>query len=192
MLKRFPPTRNHSLVSQAAAMKRRAPTILIAALLVSVTPALGRSTRPGGPAASLVARNAAFLAAVDHGDRAAIAAFFARTGEVTYVHARHERDGNRVARWRFPAADVPRAIVQGPLTPSFAIQVEGQPVGLFVHQLMLRGARWRWVGGTRFVPPGGTASSPIFVEWRREGGQWVVSAFGDELFGSGPLPPWCC
>lgn len=173
-------------------MKPRASTILVAALLVSAIPALGQATRRGGPPASLAARNAAFLAAVEHGDGARLAAFFAHTGDVTYVHARHEREGDRVARWRFPAADVPRAIEQGPLSPSFSLLVERQPIGLFVHQLTVRGARWRWAGGTRFVPAGGTASSPIFVEWRREDGEWRVSAFGDELFNGGPLPPWCC
>ncbi len=39
---------------------------------------------------------------------------------------------------------------------------------------------WRRVGGKRFVPPGASARSPVFVEWRREHGRWVVSAFGDE------------
>ena len=175
-------------------MNLRTPVILTAALLLSAAapPASVPAVRPRGPAAGLVARNAAFLAAVAHGDDAGVAAFFARTGEVAYVHARHERDGDRVARWRFPAADVPKAIERGPLSPSFYAQVERQPIGLFAHQLAVRGARWRWAGGTRFVPPGARASSPIFVEWRREDGQWVVSAFGDEVFNSGALPPWCC
>jgi hypothetical protein len=38
------------------------------------------------------------------------------------------------------------------------------------------------VRGNRFVPPGEPATAPVFVEWRREDGQWVVSAFGDEGF----------
>jgi hypothetical protein len=40
------------------------------------------------------------------------------------------------------------------------------------------GTRWRRVGGNRFVPPGESARSPMFVQWRREDGRWVVSAFG--------------
>jgi hypothetical protein len=36
------------------------------------------------------------------------------------------------------------------------------------------------VRGNRFVPPGASARSPVFVEWRREGGEWVISRFGDE------------
>jgi hypothetical protein len=38
---------------------------------------------------------------------------------------------------------------------------------------------WRRVRGSRFVPAGESAASPVFVEWRREDGAWVVSAFGD-------------
>jgi hypothetical protein len=75
---------------------------------------------------------------------------------------------------------------------SFEIQVESQPIGLFAHQVMHRGTGWRRVRGNRFVPPGASASSAIFVEWRREGDRWVVSAFGDETFPSGKTPPWCC
>ena len=50
--------------------------------------------------------------------------------------------------------------------------------------VVLRPGRWRRVGGNRFVPPGAPASSPIFVEWRREGDAWVVAAAGASL---GPL-----
>jgi hypothetical protein len=34
--------------------------------------------------------------------------------------------------------------------------------------------------------------SGFFVEWRREGDRWVVSAFGDEQYDRVPLPRWCC
>jgi hypothetical protein len=37
------------------------------------------------------------------------------------------------------------------------------------------------------VPPGAPASSPVFVEWRREHGRWVISAFGDERYCRPPL-----
>lgn len=42
--------------------------------------------------------------------------------------------------------------------------------------------RWRRVRGNRFVPPGAPDRSPVFVEWRRENGEWVISAFGDERY----------
>jgi hypothetical protein len=69
-------------------------------------------------------------------------------------------------------------------------QPQAQTIGLFAHQVMMRGVEWRRVSGTRFVPPGETAASAIFVEWRREGSKWVVSSFGDESFSRLPLPPW--
>ena len=47
---------------------------------------------------------------------------------------------------------------------------------------------WRRVRGTRFVPPGEPASSPVFVEWRREDGRWVVSSFGDASGYAAPFP----
>jgi hypothetical protein len=43
------------------------------------------------------------------------------------------------------------------------------------------GTRWRRVAGNRFVPPGESARSPMFVQWRREDGRWVVSAFGHAI-----------
>lgn len=40
------------------------------------------------------------------------------------------------------------------------------------------------------MPPFASASSPIFVEWRREGDKWVINAFGDEWFDPNHLPAW--
>ena len=171
-------------------------TVILAAisLAVAASTAAAQDPRAGaaGPAESLAARNAAFLATVRDRGAAEIAAFFPRSGEVRYLHTQHEKVGDRAGAWRFPADGVRRAIENGPLRDSFQIQVERQPIGLFAHQVMIRGVGWRRVGGTRFVPPGARAASPTFVEWRREGTRWVVSAFGDETFGSAPLPPWCC
>jgi hypothetical protein len=54
--------------------------------------------------------------------------------------------------------------------------------GPYGDELQMRigtdGTRWRRVAGNRFVPPGESARSPMFVQWRREDGRWVVSAFG--------------
>jgi hypothetical protein len=47
---------------------------------------------------------------------------------------------------------------------------------------------WRRVRGTRFVPPDASAASPVFVEWRRDEGRWVVSAFGEEDIYTPALP----
>ena len=73
------------------------------------------------------------------------------------------------------------------------LDVEAQPIGRLSHQVMHRGTGWRRVrGGSRFVPRDAPDDSPLFVEWRREGGTWVVSAVGDESFHDVPLPAWCC
>ena len=140
--------------------------------------------------ASLAARTRSFLTAVNGEDYERLLEFFPTRGRFTYVHTLHSRAGDRRGVSHFLAAQKRDAIEKGALFPSFALQVENQPVGLFAHQVMMRGARWHRVSGTRFVPPGETASSDIFVEWRREGSKWVVSSFGDEGFSDLPLPPW--
>jgi hypothetical protein len=140
--------------------------------------------------ASLTARTRSFLTAVNSGDYEQLLEFFPTQDRFTYVHTVHFRGGNRRGVWHFPAAQKSDAIENGPLWPAFALQAESQPVGLFAHQVMMRGVKWHRVFGTRFVPPGETAASDIFVEWRREGSRWVVSRFGDEGFSQMPLPPW--
>jgi len=138
-------------------------------------------------------RMRAFLEAVRRGSGDSIATFFPRTGDFTYVRTEHRSHGRRVGIWRFPASEAPRAIsFRGPLWESFTIQYEGQPIGLLAHQVMHRGTVWRRVRGNRFVPPGASPGSGTFVEWRKEGGTWVISAFGDESFKGVTLPSWCC
>jgi hypothetical protein len=149
--------------------------------------ALAQGDRP--VPASAATRTLAFLTAVNAGDPDQILEFFPTQGQFTYVHTVHLRTGDRRGVWRFPAEQKGDAF-QGPLWAPFGFQPENQPVGLFAHQVMMRGVKWRRVSGTRFVPPGETASSDIFVEWRREGAKWVVSSFGDEGFSEMPLPRW--
>ena len=142
-------------------------------------------------------RMQAFLRAA-RSNRDSVASFFPRMGDLTWVHTLHDDEGTHVGVWRFPPPDMPRALEgNGPLGPSFHIDVEGQPVGLFLHQLIVREGRhkqWRRVG-TRFVPLDEPATAGLFVEWRREAGVWVVSAFGDERYrvsDNRKLPAWCC
>jgi hypothetical protein len=146
------------------------------------------------PPASLPGRAAALLYALRwEGKLDSIRAFFPRTGHWTYVHTSHEADGDRRGIWRFPGSETPRVIdYGGPIPHVFTINHHGQPIGLLVHQVMLRGAEWRRVAGNRYVPPGASARSPTFIEWRREGDSWVVSALGDESFPGGDVPWWCC
>lgn len=141
----------------------------------------------------LPARMEAFLRAVGKGDVDSIGSFFPRRGDWTYQRTTHTGAGRQVGRRTFGAKDVQRAIQSGPLASSFSINVEGQPVGSLSHQLGHRRGRWQQLPGARFVPPGGTNASDIFVAWRMEGGIWVVSTLADEAFGGGAkLPPWCC
>lgn len=146
------------------------------------------------PPASLPGRAAALLYALRwEGKLDSIREFFPRTGDWTYVHTSHEADGDRRGIWKFPGAETRRVIDHaGPIPRVFTINPEGQPIGLLVHQVMLRGAEWRRVAGNRYVPPGASARSPTFIEWRREGDTWVVSALGDESFPGGDVPSWCC
>jgi hypothetical protein len=148
--------------------------------------------------AALEARMATFIMAAKREQAEELAAFFPRAGDLTYVRTLHRDEGTGVSVWRFPPGDIPRALApRGPLSASFYIHVDGQPIGLFLHQLITRQGRhrgWRRVG-TRFVPLDEPATAGLFVEWRREAGGWVIAAFGDEsynLHDDRKLPEWCC
>lgn len=154
--------------------------LLLAPLLAVAAPPLGAQT-------SLAARMQAFLAEVEDEPNTELAAYFPRHGDWTWVQtARDYNRGGRVAAvgiWRFPGAETVRAIgAGGPACMSFdGPRGEFGPVeGRLGMQAKMYEGPWRRVRGNRFVPPGESARSPVFVEWRREGGQWVVSAFGDE------------
>jgi hypothetical protein len=144
--------------------------------------------------ATLEGRNCAFLRAVRGTGRDPVERFFPRTGVVTYVTTTYSDSGHVVGTWRFPVAALSRLSWGHPLFWVFDIAVEGQPIGTLSHQLLMRGTLWRRVERTlRFVPADGPDDSPLYVEWRREDGQWVVSRIGDESFkGDAPLPAWCC
>jgi hypothetical protein len=151
--------------------------------------------------ATLGERMHAFLRAVERERPEALVAFFPTAADLTWVQTLHTDDDTRVSVWRFPPSDLRRALgYDGPLRPSFQILVESQPIGLFRHQTRSRQAfarrkGWRLVHGNRFVPAGEAETAALFVEWRREAGAWVVSAFGDERFrlrDNRRLPHWCC
>lgn len=120
--------------------------------------------------------------------------FLPRTGTFTYHLTSYFPGGTSEGVWRLTPADFRQAFLgDGPLKGVLQVQYEEQPIGRLAHQVMTRGTAWRRVAGNRFVPPGACASSPVFVEWRREGDAWVISAIGDEAFLRGvPLPSWCC
>ncbi|MFL5382753.1 MAG: hypothetical protein ACJ8GN_09595 [Longimicrobiaceae bacterium] len=180
-------------------MRKAEWLLALPAMMAIAAPAAGQRPAPlsAAEAASLQVRMREFLAAVDREASTALVRFFPRAGALTWVHTLHADDRKRVSVWRFPPADLPRALKDGPLWPSFGLQPEGQPIGLFYHQVMTRKAfsrhkGWRRVRGTRFVPPGEPETAGLFVQWRREGDEWVVAAYGDERFRGGKLPEWCC
>jgi hypothetical protein len=136
---------------------------------------------------------AAFLHAISDEQPERIPGFFPSTGSFTHALTVHGESGDSSSVRRFAPAQKARAFrYGGPLWASVNLQFESQPVGLLVHQVLCRGVAWRPVSPTRFVPPGAGASSPTFVEWRREGGRWVIAAFGEETFARDPLPEWVC
>ena len=125
----------------------------------------------------------AFLREVEETPNTGLAAYFPRRGDWTWVQTRRafRGDATRPRIWRFPAAQTPQAIGEdGPVCSSFDVRAGLGPYeGRFGMQTRMHRGPWRRVRGTRFVPAGESAASPVFVEWRREDGVWVVSAFGD-------------
>lgn len=136
-------------------------------------------------------RNMVFLRDHRTGPDERLKEFFPAPGEFTYVHTAHQADGPRTDSTRFTLADT--AALRTFFHRVLDIDYHGQTVGLFAHQVLSRGIRWRRVAGTtRFVPPDAPDDAAIFVEWRLEDGRWVISSMGDESFPSGRTPPWCC
>ena len=166
----------------------------LALLLIAPLPLAAQRAPAPAPEARLPARMQAFLGAMqDEGTRAQIAAFFPRRGDWTWVRtSRSVRGGGeRTEIRRFPGPETVRAIgAGGPACTSF--EAPGGEYGPFEGSLRMQGMMsptgWRRVRGSRFVPPGAPATSAVFVEWRREDGAWVVSAFGEEsvYFPGGP------
>lgn len=119
--------------------------------------------------------------------------YLPRTGDLTYIHTTHSPEGDSVRVSRFTVEEVAVQLQSGgPIFEALYHSPEHQVVGLLVNQVECRGIKWRRVTITRFVPPGADASSPVFVEWRREGRTWVISSFGDESFAGDMRPNWGC
>lgn len=162
---------------------RLRPMLCAGALLVLGTvPAAAQPTD-----ASLAARMDAFLREVPNTPNDELVWYFPRDADWTWVQTlRDEAGRTHTGIWRFTGGgEAYRAITaEGPVCHSFD-QVRGEfgPYeGKFGMQAMrvAHGQPWRRVRGTRFVPPGASAASTVFVEWRWEDGGWVISSFGDE------------
>ncbi|MFL5539799.1 MAG: hypothetical protein ACJ8J0_12440 [Longimicrobiaceae bacterium] len=127
----------------------------------------------------------------EYGPSESFAAFFPRRGSWTWMPTvRKAPEGDRTGSWHFLASQTVEALSDsGPLCPSFfrgGGEVETFPTTIAGWLSGERG--WRRFG-RRFVPRGAPASSAIFVEWRREDGEWVIDAFGDEDTWFPPQPP---
>jgi hypothetical protein len=115
--------------------------------------------------------------------------FFPTVGDWSYTRTVHAPNGeNRTQRWVLPAAETSRLFGSGkgvrvnPVIESLEIIYENYKAGLLLDRILHSPGAWRLVRGNRFVPPSCPASCPTYVEWRREGDSWVISAFGDEWF----------
>ena len=127
----------------------------------------------------LESRNEAFLRAVTRAPNDSVAKFFPRRGDWTWTQVvEGAPPGRGLTVWRFAAPETLRTVLHyGPVCESF--QGFSGPYGTELEmRIEADGTRWRRVAGNRFVPPGESARSPMFVQWRREDGRWVVSAFG--------------
>jgi hypothetical protein len=133
----------------------------------------------------LESRNEAFLRAMalTRAQNDSGAAFFPRRGDWTWTQVTQGAPPwHRPTVWRFPAPETLRTVLRSdPVCKAFS-----GFLNYLGDELMMRieadGTRWRRVAGNRFVPPGESARSPMFVQWRREDGRWVVSAFGNGTY----------
>ncbi len=107
--------------------------------------------------------------------------YFPTRGEWEWVLTTRYPDGSRRRQvQRFPAAQTDAALAaSGPLCDSFH-SGDIIALGTVIYYAGGEWERWRRVGATRFVPPGRPATFPVFVEWRREDGRWVIAAVGEE------------
>ncbi|HYW14182.1 MAG TPA: hypothetical protein VE871_19610 [Longimicrobium sp.] len=162
-------------------MMRTSLLRLAAVASLAALPAIAQDRPAAMP--TLAARMDAFLLQSPWEPADSVAAFFPRRGDWTWVQT--WRANGRTAgggTWRFSAAETARAIgAGGAACRSFQGSGGeiGPVLGLLAAHAQAHPAGWRRVAGSRFVPPGASGGSPVFVEWRREDGRWVVAGFGD-------------
>ena len=157
---------------------------LVAALLTAAVPAAAQRSREASPAG----RTRAFLLALAQGADSA-ARFFPRRGDWTWVHTTEYDVGRKIAGvWRFRGADAARVMGRG---GPMCAQVDDTSASALSQELvavMSGSTPWRRARGLRFVPPDMGARAPLFVQWRREDGAWVVDGIGSVAYASLPMP----
>lgn len=172
------------------------PKALVAVLAVAAGPLSAQARGPESPA-GLRARMRAFVEAVAEGNDTVTASFFPARGDWIWVRTTHRPSSEQVGTWRFPGAQTLPAMANcDALYWSFLYNPHAQPLGSLRFWMENQDARWRYTGAGRFVPPSSFRriqpdlfpDSTVFVEWRREKGRWVVSAFGDDGFADDPAP----
>lgn len=149
-----------------------------------------QAQRSDGEQAELRARMAEFLHAVpDQRSSESTRRFFPTSGVLRYTRTVHDSAGGvRRERWIIPAAEISRlfgyaeTVSTNPVNESLEINYEAQKAGLLLDVITSTSPDWRLVGRSRYVPSGAPSSSSTYVEWRREGRQWVIGAFGDEWY----------
>ena len=159
--------------------------ILLLVLMIGAPGAAAAQTGTPAAQATLDERMQAFLRQVPETPNTGLAAYFPRRGDWTWVQTRRRFRGGvtGTGTWRFPGAETARAIgAGGPVCDAFHTGGGeiGAVAGRLANYVEPADGRWRRVRGNRYVPSGASAGSPVFVEWRREDGEWVVSAVGDE------------
>jgi hypothetical protein len=167
--------------------------LLVAPMLAVAVPVAAqgpRGHRERGEAAPLARRNRDFLRALVE-DRDSAARFFPRHGDWAWVH-RTEYDVGRgiTGVWRFRGDEAARVIGRGGVMCG-ELLYNAEAGSELMEQIFLdvdQRRAWRRVRGHRFVPPGSGARSPLFVEWRREDGAWVVAAIGGASHEHLPMP----
>lgn len=169
--------------------------VALAVLLASPLVARAQGEEPPPSAAelpALLARMRSFADSMaEYGPSESFAAWFPRQGSWTWTQRLRDAPGGPgVSIRRFPAERTVEALSDsGPLCPSF-FRGGGE---VATGELSIAGwlsrekPGWRRVG-RRFVARGGPFTSATYVEWRREAGEWVISAFGDEEVYVPPSP----
>ena len=164
---------------------------MVALLLM---PHLGEGQIGGGlqAAESPETRTAALFESMSNYNAEDLRGFFPERGAWSYQRTVHTRSGDHRGVWRVPAGQT-SDVLRGELRRAFFGSMHAQPIGWFTHPVANRGRDWKKVSPTRLVPRDASSSSPVFIQWRREGEAWVIDAVGDESFDEGvPLPSWCC